>query len=88
MLSTTVKYKLGMDIECFNLGNARMMWMDSKESREPVYACMDHVFIDKKKKRYEGAKTPVYNIFNCNDTEKMGMQVINLLKDYAQTDSI
>lgn len=82
------KYKLGFDIDCFNIANSRLDWEDMRETGKISYLSIDTGFIDKKKEDYSQVPTPVFNILNTDDAFKMVCCLIDKLSDYGKTQVI
>lgn len=84
----TMRYRLGCIVDCFNMANSELDWMNSKEQNKIVYTSLDSKFVDEKIKKYKGLDTPVFNVLNNKDASGMTEHVINRLSDYGKTESI
>ncbi|AGK99602.1 TIGR04066 family peptide maturation system protein [Clostridium pasteurianum] len=84
LISKSYKYKFGYDIDCYNISNSYFNLQGSQLARTPQYITLDYKFIDEKKKIYTDINTPIYNILNSEDPEKMAEFIINKLQEYGK----
>lgn len=84
----TVRYRLGCKVDCFNMANSELDWLNSKDQNKMIYTSLDSKFVDEKIKKYKGLDTPVFNVLNSKGASGMTEYVINRLSDYGKTESI
>lgn len=70
-LSTSLKFKLGFEVDCFNLSTTKFDWDNSKLQKEMLYITLDSEFINQKLQSYKFLNTPVFNLFDSQDRESM-----------------
>ncbi len=87
-IATSIKYKLGFDISCFNLSNIKFDWAVAEFTFKESYLMIDSSFVDKKKTKFDIIKTPVYNILNSNDRVNMVNYLIDILSYYGEIESL
>lgn len=76
-LGECFKYKLGCEIDCFNLTNKKIDWSVSKKFNSLTYLTLESEYIDGKKEKYKGLFAPVYNILNPNDASCMANTILD-----------
>lgn len=79
LMSETVKYKLGIDISCFNLANTQVDWDTSKQRRSFSYSVFNSTFIDEKICKLGSLRIPIYNILNTKQCDEMYEYVLSSL---------
>lgn len=77
------KYKLGFEVDFFNISNMQFDWLKANEEYVKSYISLDYKFIDEKKEKYISNKIPVLNILNKDDSNRMADQTIDKLIGYA-----
>jgi peptide maturation system protein (TIGR04066 family) len=77
------KYKLGFEVDFFNISNMQFDWLKANKEYVKSYISLDYKFIDEKKVKYINNKIPVLNILNKNDSDHMADQVIEKLVGYS-----
>ncbi|MCX7921472.1 MAG: TIGR04066 family peptide maturation system protein [Clostridia bacterium] len=82
-LITAIKYKLGVDIDCFNYSNIKFDWEASNVHSKMMYLTSESSFIDGKKKNYSTLSTPVYNVLNQADAVALSDFLVDKLAGYA-----
>lgn len=87
-ISTLVKYKLGFDINCYNLSNIKFDWEAANENKKESYLIVDSGFVDSKKTLFNQLQTQVFNILNSNDRDNMANHIINILSYYGEVRSV
>ncbi|MDF2989338.1 MAG: hypothetical protein K0R50_4848 [Eubacterium sp.] len=87
-IATSIKYKLGFDISCFNLSNIKFDWAVAEYSFKESYLMIDSSFVNKKKTKFDMIKTPVFNILNSNDRVNMSNYLIDILSYYGEIESV
>jgi peptide maturation system protein (TIGR04066 family) len=85
---TSIKYKLGFDITCYNFCNIKFDWEVSRDIGEESYLLIDSGFIDKSKTRYDKLKTPVFNILNNEDRTNMANCLIDTLSYFGEVELV
>lgn len=88
MLSASVKYKLGYDIDCFNLSNNIFDWIDSDYNGKEVYVTVSADIVDEKLKDFDKLDTPVGNVLNDDSAERMAEFLMDKLAGYAETECV
>ncbi len=83
MTSRSIRYKLGFEVDCFNLSNVMFDWMSAYERKKVEYTTVTSNFIDQKKLRFTNLNMPVYNILNSEDVNKMAEYIIDRLSNYG-----
>jgi peptide maturation system protein (TIGR04066 family) len=87
-IATSIKYKLGFDISCFNLSNIKFDWAVAEYTFKESYLLLDSSFVDKKKIKFDMLKTPVFNILNDEDRANMANHLIDILSYYGEVESV
>ncbi len=87
-IATSLKYKLGFDVSCFNLSNVKFDWEVSRENSKESYIMLDSSFIDKKKADFISLQTPVFNTLNNIDRTGMANFLIDTLAYYGEIESV
>jgi peptide maturation system protein (TIGR04066 family) len=81
--TNSIKYKLGFEVDFFNIANMQFDWMRAYEEHIMSYVSLDYKFIDEKKMNYISNEIPVFNILNNDDASKIAEQTIKKLTGYA-----
>jgi peptide maturation system protein (TIGR04066 family) len=79
LMSKTVKYKFGFDIDCFNISNVQFDSNNSAFSRAMVYTTLDSAFADKRIENFSAFNFSLYNILNKNSSSNMVNYLIDRL---------
>lgn len=77
------KYKLGFEVDFFNISNMQFDWLKANEEYVKSYISLDYRFIDEKKTNFTKNKIPVFNILNKDDSDSIAKQTIEKLTGYA-----
>ncbi|WP_050814132.1 hypothetical protein [Clostridium sp. BNL1100] len=77
------KYKLGFEVDFFNITNMKFDWLRANEEYVSSYISLDYKFIDEKKTKFTKNKIPVFNILNKDDSDTIAKQTIEKLTGYA-----
>lgn len=77
------KYKLGFEVDFFNISNMQFDWLKANEEYVKSYISLDYKFIDEKKTNFTKNKIPVFNILNEDDSDTIVKQTIDKLIGYA-----
>ena len=85
MISTSMKYKLGFQPDCFNVANVQLDWAGSKESDYLKYIHLNSEFVDEKKKKFQTASISVFNVLNTADADGMTEFLLDKLSPYGDT---
>ncbi|WP_313562015.1 TIGR04066 family peptide maturation system protein [Ruminiclostridium cellobioparum] len=83
-LSLAMKYRLGFEIDCYNLANVQFDWLKAKEEKKPHYTSLGVEHVNKKKKEFSELTTPVYNVLDKNDSYNMAKFIVDKLEGYGQ----
>ena len=81
--ANSIKYKLGFDVDFFNVANTQFDWARAYEEKVLSYLSLDYKFIDEKKTNFTKNKIPVFNILNKDDSDNIVKQAIEKLTGYA-----
>ena len=84
-LSDLIKYRLGCEINCYNMANVSFDWSNSKYENKMLYTTLDSNFIDEKITDYKTLSTPVFNVHNSRGAGEMAEYIINTLSEYGKT---
>ncbi len=81
--ANSIKYKLGFDVDFFNVANTQFDWARADEEKILSYISLDYKFIDEKKTNFTENKIPVLNVLNVDDSNYMADKSIEKLTGYA-----
>ncbi len=81
--ANSIKYKLGFDVDFFNVANTQFDWARAYEEKVLSYLSLDYKFIDEKKTNFTKNEIPVFNILNKDDSDNIVKQTIEKLTGYA-----
>jgi peptide maturation system protein (TIGR04066 family) len=85
LLSTTIKYKLGYNIDFFNIANHQFDWESARQEKMLVFTTIDSSFVSKKISSYPKLCKPIYNILDKKNAQNMANSIVNLLSgEYNQ----
>ncbi|MCX7921764.1 MAG: TIGR04066 family peptide maturation system protein [Clostridia bacterium] len=87
-LSTSIRYKLGLDVDCFNLSNIKFDWNASNIENKMIHLTVSTNFVDEKKRSFGGLSTPIYNILNTADAVAMSNYLVDRLGEYANVECL
>lgn len=87
-LSDLVKYKLGLEVSCYNISNVMFDWVNSKQESKSIYTTLDTTFIDEKITKYSKNDTPVFNILNTEGAANISQCILDTLADYGNAQCI
>lgn len=79
MIKESTRYKLGFDINCFNLANKKFDSLKSKEEKRLRYITVDAEQADKKIQVLSDSSTPIFNSLNSKSSLKMCKLIENFL---------
>ena len=85
-LFTSIKYKLGFEVDCFNISNNQFNWQESKINKKITLNNLNSNYIDKKIKEYRKLNYPLFNILNKDNEANLFEYMINTLSEYNQTE--
>lgn len=85
-ISNSTYYKLGYNIDCFNLSNNSFDWASSENNNKEVFLTINSNIVDEKIKDYSKLDTKVYNILNDDSANKMAEYLLDKLIKYAETE--
>lgn len=80
-LNISTKYKLGYEIDCFNLSNTQLDWMAASKLSNDIYIKLDNHFITEKLNSYKEIIPKVFNTYNKIDI--MVENLVDKLNSYA-----
>jgi peptide maturation system protein (TIGR04066 family) len=81
---TSVKYKLGFNIDCFNVSNYRFDWVRSDTTSQMAYTLLEAAAVTEKAENWSALGTMAYNILNDGHADKMYELIMDKLSDYAE----
>ena len=87
-INNSIKYKLGYEVDCFNLANVQFDWDNAHEVQRPVYLTLSSKFIDEKIESFKQGDVPLFNVLNESDTENMFRFIVDKLSDYSHIEII
>lgn len=85
---TSVKYRLGFEIDCFNLSNVKFDWEASRQDEELSYITVDSKFLHGAGEKYGSMAIPVYSVLEAEDAAEMNRLIIGRLEEYAEVQSV
>ena len=89
MLSTSLKYKYGFEVDCFNVASAQFDFVSSSEQEKLCFNFYDIHTVDKLiNEKFHDLKIPVVNTLNSCDREKIVELLINKLSYYGNRDQL
>lgn len=83
-LFISIRYKLGFDIDCYNLSNIQPDWMNIAKGVEVSFATISSDFVDEKRANLQKAGLPIYNVLNPEDAEKIVLKLVDKLADFGE----
>ncbi len=81
--TNSIKYKLGFEVDFFNIANMQFDWERAHEEHVQSYISLDYRFINEKKMRYSSNRIPVLNILDKSDSNHMVDKAIEKLIGYS-----
>ncbi|HEX3047676.1 MAG TPA: TIGR04066 family peptide maturation system protein [Bacillota bacterium] len=87
-LSLHLKYKFGFEIDAYHMANMQFDWASSQESKKMQYTTLSADFIAQKLLIWTPVQTPLFNVLNPGDGEKMVDLLVNKLSVYEEVQSI
>lgn len=80
----SLRYKLGFEVDCFNISNYRFDWIRTDRNNEMCFTLLNSDEVTQKIKEWSGLEPPVYNILNNNHADEMCKLMLNKLSSYAE----
>ncbi|MDQ0089910.1 peptide maturation system protein (TIGR04066 family) [Paenibacillus anaericanus] len=87
-LSKVIKYRFGIEVDCYNLANVKFDWDISSQNGMMTYNMIDAEVIDSVKSQFGSLSSPIFNIFNHQDTGKAADYLLEKLIEYADIQTI
>lgn len=84
-MKKTVYYKLGCEVDCFNLANKKINWRESEHSNSFVFTTLAADYVDGKKTGFTDLEVPVYNNLNSGDMDQLTGFLEDKLANYAES---
>ncbi|MDF2539379.1 MAG: peptide maturation system protein family [Herbinix sp.] len=82
-----VKYRLGLEVDCFMLSNSRIDWRSSEDSvNDPKFYYIKNEKVERMKRELAEINPPVFNILGREDAKNMANLLIDKLAEYASVD--
>lgn len=81
---TSLKYKLGFKVDCFNISNYQFDWGRSDTTSQMAYTLLESAAVTEKAKSWSVSETAVYNILDDNHADEMYRLIMDKLSDYAE----
>ena len=88
VLSNMIKYKLGFDVDLFNITNTQFDWIRAYEEQKLSHISIDSRYINEKIKVYSQSKIPVLNVLNEDDSNKMISLSMEKLIEYGNVEIV
>jgi peptide maturation system protein (TIGR04066 family) len=82
-ISLSIRYKLGFEVDFFNLSNNKFDWKGSKDAKSMQYLTLDSELVDLKTQNFKKNNLPVTNILNQEDAKALTDNVIKKLTGNA-----
>lgn len=86
-IATSIKYKLGFEVDAYVLSNIKIDWESSNES-QLHYLKIDSGFVNEKVCFHRKERVPVYNILNQTDSTKLVNLIVDKLTKYGDVQSM
>ncbi|QNU67327.1 TIGR04066 family peptide maturation system protein [Ruminiclostridium herbifermentans] len=86
--NNSLKYKLGFNIDIFNIANAQFDWVRAYEEKRISHISLDYKAISEKNKGYSQSNIPVLNILDENDSDKIAKLLIEKLSKYGDVEIV
>jgi len=83
VFANSIKYKLGFDVDFFNIANTQFDWTRAYEEHILSHISINSRYIDDKIKGYCKSKIPVFNILNHDDSIKITNFTIDKFIEYG-----
>jgi peptide maturation system protein (TIGR04066 family) len=83
-ISLTSRYRLGFEIDCFNIAPTQIDWNLSNEVLETHYSTYSHKLVNESLKIYNDLRKPVVNIFNSKSLIEIVSFLENTLINYRK----
>jgi peptide maturation system protein (TIGR04066 family) len=87
-LNLISKYRLGFEIDCFNISNVKFDWAESMIAHKPCYLSIDPLYLNKRKSEYNIPDKPVFNVMDNADCVQLADYILDKLSEYAQIEII
>lgn len=87
-LNNLAKYKLGFELDYFNLANIKFDWAVSHQIKEEAFLTLSSQFIDNKISNANLKDVLLFNILNKEDAEKMFVCIKNKFEEYSEIEII
>lgn len=84
----SIQYKLGFKVDCFNMANVMLDWLESNNTSSLAYTSLDSKYIDEKLGNYKELDTPIFNVYNQESGINLTNCLINKLIEYGETECI
>ncbi|MGZ7442152.1 TIGR04066 family peptide maturation system protein [Paenibacillus sp. TH7-28] len=82
-LHTSVKYKLGFEVDCFNLSNQKFEWNISRQEGVMNFMTVGTQGVDKKKSNLSDSRFTIFNSLNQSDMTQLSCHLEGNLLRYA-----
>ncbi len=86
-LALTIQYRFGFHVDCFNLSNAQVDWIGSKQVNMLQINRLKKQIVDEKIKKLGNLDIPVFNSLSKEDSLRMFQFLMGRLEEYAQVGS-
>ena len=83
-INESIKYKVGWNIDCFNISNVLIDWINSKEINKIKYISLDSGYVDKNIGHYKTFGYSFFNVLNKDDAHNMAKDIIKSLTEYGE----
>lgn len=86
-MAESIKYKFGVEVDCFNLSTFKVDINESEQNNALQYYKLNYEDVDSTKKGYQ-CNIPIYNIMNGTDGEKMSQYILDKLEEYSEAEFV
>jgi peptide maturation system protein (TIGR04066 family) len=88
-IHTSLKYKLGCEIDCFHISNVQFDYNNFRKDKKESYLTLDYKIIEKKKKKLTDLQWPVFSVLETENAEGMAEFIVDRLarNDYTNDES-
>ncbi|MFZ5986130.1 MAG: TIGR04066 family peptide maturation system protein [Bacillota bacterium] len=87
-LSTSIRYKLGTEVSCYNIANISFDYKSSQEERRMIYTTIDSKLVDRKKEYINSSNIKAYNVLEENGCHEIANELIDKLTEYGSVECL
>jgi peptide maturation system protein (TIGR04066 family) len=82
-LQNIIKYKFGIEIDCYHLGNNFFEWPDAIQLKAKKFSLVDFSTVEKRKNELNSLNNQLLNIYNPDDEKLLADILIDNLNSYG-----